>query len=77
MKAGATNAGEKRGTCQGAGTVHAVEFGPDGHLLAAASEGPSIELWSVADGKKLKPLRAHKAVVVSLAGKPARQSELV
>jgi len=63
--------GRLRWTAQGhQGTVRAMEFSPDGRLLATGSEDRTVRVWSAADGKLLATFRGHSSGVECIAFSP-------
>jgi RNA polymerase sigma factor (sigma-70 family) len=51
-------------------SVHAVEFSPDGKVLASAGHDGTVRLWDPATGKELHRLEGHKGQVSGVAFAP-------
>jgi hypothetical protein len=56
------------------GWVTAIEFSPDGKILASASTDYEIKLWSTETGKWLKTFKKHKNEVWSISFSPDGQT---
>jgi predicted NACHT family NTPase len=52
------------------GTLFAVEFSPDGKLLATGGTDGVVRCWDVASGKELLTCKGHSSLVRSLAFSP-------
>ncbi len=52
------------------GSVGAVVFHPEGHLLASGGSDGAVRLWDVATGRELRRMVGHTEAVLSLAFSP-------